>query len=96
MQLVALSYKASFSFNKVHSYFIMISTIKASFILSHAHHAHVLSFMPSLSFPCQFSQGLMIQSQQCLFPTTLPLDCFTMLMTLHYTKTLGLILILLK
>ena len=89
MQLVALSYKASFSFNKVHSYFIMISTIKASFILSHAHHAHVLSFMPSLSFPCQFSQGLMTQSQQRLFPTTLPLDYFTMHVDSTRKKRLG-------
>ena len=72
-----LLYKASFSFRKVHSNFIMIfldSTIKASFILSHADHAHVLSFMPSLSILCQFTPGSMIQSQQCFFPTTLPLD----------------------
>ena len=50
-----------------------ISRLHKGFI-SHAHHAHVLPFIPSLSIPCQFSQGLMIQSQQCFFPLTLPLD----------------------
>ena len=73
--------------------FIMIfldSTIKDSFTLSHAHHAHILSFMPSLSIPCHFSQGSMIESQQCFFPTTLPLDwnLFFLLSFLHLTFTI--------